>query len=183
MKRPLIEEAVRLAVQAHAGQTRKDDGSPYIVHPFMAASILMRHDFSPVVVAAVLVHDTLEDTDVTEEEIRTHLGPDVLRIVQTVTEDKSLKWEERKQRYIETVRAGEEGAKAVSVADKIHNLESTLYAHEKQGDAIWSKFSRGKEKKIWFEEAMLAMLQETWRHPLVDEYAALVERLQGICQE
>ncbi len=109
--------------------------------------------------------------------MRAELGDDVLHIVKTVTHDKSLPWEEKKKRYIEAVRLGPEGAKAVAVSDKIHNLESLLLAYEEQGPELWKRFNRGRDEKVWFEKAMLQMLQETWRHPLIDEYEQLIEKM------
>nr|HPM28652.1 HD domain-containing protein [Candidatus Portnoybacteria bacterium] len=62
----LIEKAIRIIVTAHANQKRKNDGSPYVVHPLMVAIKLMKYNFSDEVIAAALVHDVLEDTDITE---------------------------------------------------------------------------------------------------------------------
>jgi (p)ppGpp synthase/HD superfamily hydrolase len=171
----LTEKAARLAVSAHTGQTRKGDGLPYIIHPFMVALKLANHGFSDAVIAAALTHDVLEDTDYAEDEFKTELGEEVYEIVKAVTNDDSLPWEEKKKKYVETVRNGSEGAKAVAVADKIHNLESLLFAHAEQGSDIWKKFNRGKEQKLWFESEVLKMLEETWTHPLIDEYEKLFE--------
>ena len=170
----LVEKAARIMAVAHEKQTRKSDGSPFIVHPVMVALKLVKLGFGDSVIAAALTHDVLEDTDFSEEKMREKLGEDVLKIVKTVTEDKSLAWEDRKQKYIETVRNGSEETKAVSISDKIHNLENLLDAHAQMGTNIWEKFNRGKEKKRWFEHAMLDMFRESWKHPLVDEYAELV---------
>jgi (p)ppGpp synthase/HD superfamily hydrolase len=176
----LIERAMRLAVRAHQGQMRKEADLPYISHPAMVALILTRHGFSDEVIAAGLVHDTVEDTDITSKELRRELGEEVEGIVAAVTNDDSLSWEEKKKKYIETLRNGSEGAKAVATADKIHNAQSLITAHGEQGSDIWTHFNAGREKKLWFEEAMLAMLKETWQHPLVDEYAVLVERMRAL---
>ena len=83
-------------------------------------------------------------------------------------------------KYIETVRNGPDDAKAVAVADKIHNAESLLIAYAEQGPSIWKNFNRGKEKKIWFEEEVLKMLKATWQHPLVQEYEKLVEEMKKL---
>jgi (p)ppGpp synthase/HD superfamily hydrolase len=171
---------MRTAVRAHQGQTRKDGDLPYISHPCMVALILMRHGFPDTVIAAALLHDTVEDTPVTPEDLLREFGEEVAAIVASVTNDDALSWEEKKKKYIETVRAGSIAAKAVATADKIHNAESLIAAHAEQGTDVWKHFNTGREKKLWFEKAMLAMLKETWQHPLVDEYAALVERLEAL---
>lgn len=176
----LLDKAVRLAVHGHATQVRKDDNSPYIVHPVMVALLLTKHGFSDQVVAAALTHDLLEDTPMTFEQLKTELGDEVAIIVQTVTNDDTLSWEDKKLAYIESVRLGSEGAKAVATADKIHNAESLLAAHARLGSELWTHFNAGRDKKIWFEEKMLEMLKASWDHPLVDEYETLVTKMRAL---
>ena len=176
IKSNIIEKAIRISVEAHKNQTRKGDDLPYIVHPVMVALKLVKHNFPDKVIAAALTHDVLEDTDYQEEELRKELGDEVLEIIKAVTNDDSLPWEEKKKKYVESVRNGSEGAKAVAIADKIHNLESLLMAYEEQGTSIWKRFNRGKEQKIWFENEVLKMLKGTWQHPLIDEYENLLEQ-------
>ncbi len=172
-----IEKATRISVFAHRGQTRKGDGLPYIIHPFMVALKLAHYNFSDTIIAAALTHDVLEDTKFSEKELLGELGDEVLEIVKAVTHDDFLPWEEKKKKYIESVRNGPEGTKAVCVADKIHNMESLLVVYAEQGEDIWKKFNRGKEKKIQFENEILKMLKETWQHPLIDEYENLLKKL------
>lgn len=176
----LIEKADALAERAHIGQTRKESGAPYIMHPRAVADILKRHGFSDTVVAAALVHDVVEDTPMTLEEVRHELGDDVAALVAPVTHDDSLSWEEKKQKYIDTVRAAPDNVKAISVADKIHNAQSFIDGYTAQGQKMWGYFNRGRDKKLWFEEAMLAMLKESWHHPMIDEYERLVARLKEL---
>lgn len=172
----IIEKAVRVSVAAHKDQTRKGDDLPYIIHPFMVALKLAKHNFPDIVIAAALAHDILEDTKFPEDKLKDELGKEVLEIVKTVTNNDSLPWEEKKEKYVETVRNGSEGAKAVAVADKIHNLESLLVAYFKQGPKLWKKFNRGKKQKLWFENKVLKMLKETWQHPLIEEYEHLIDQ-------
>ncbi|MGB9680925.1 MAG: HD domain-containing protein, partial [Minisyncoccia bacterium] len=180
MKISIIEKAARIAVIAHGEQKRKGDNFPYIIHPVLVALKLAKYNFPDTVIAAALTHDVLEDTDFDEEKLKKELGDEVLEIVKAVTNDDSLSWEEKKKKYIETVRKGSEGAKAVAVADKIHNLESLLIAYEEQGPELWKKFNRGKEQKIWFESEVLKMLKQEWQHPLIDEYASLLEKVKSL---
>ncbi len=177
---PLLERAVRLAVRAHEGQMRKESDTPYITHLMGVAIILAKHGFSDTIIAAGLAHDTVEDTSVTPEELRETLGDEVADIVAAATNDDSLSWEEKKKKYIESIRNASEGAKAVATADKIHNAESLLAAYAEQGTELWKLFNAGRDKKLWFENAMLTMLQESWKHPLVDEYKVLVEKMNAL---
>ncbi len=176
----LVEKADQMAERAHEGQTRKEAPIPYISHPRAVAQMLKDHGFSDAVVAAALVHDVVEDTPVSLDDVRRELGEEVAELVEAVTYDDSLSWEEKREKYIEAVRQAPEGAKAISVADKIHNAQSFMTGYRAQGKAMWQNFNRSRDKKLWFEEEMLKMLRETWQHPLVDEYAALVEEMKSL---
>lgn len=176
----LIERAVALAVRAHDGQMRKDAPMPYIVHPIEVGLILSRYGFSDIVIAAGIVHDVVEDTVVTADELRRGLGDEVADIVAPVTHDDTLPWDEKKKAYIEAVRVAGDEAKAVSLADKIANAYSLIAAHEIQGVAIWKHFNAGREKKLWFERAMLEMFRASFDHPMVDEYEKLVGQMEAL---
>ena len=176
----LTERALIIAAQAHAGQMRKHSDVPYIEHPVMVAFKLHAYGFDETVIAAALVHDVLEDTVVTDAELCAVVGDEVMQIVRVVSFDPTLSWEERRIKYVDTLRTASVSAKAVSVADKIHNAESLLATATIQGPAVWALFNRGREQKLWFEELVLTMLRETWEHPLIDEYAQLIEQMKAI---
>lgn len=176
----LIERAIVLAMRAHEGQMRKEAPVPYIVHPVAVALILARHGFSDTIIAASLVHDVIEDTAITIDELRRELGDEVADIVVPVTHDDTLSWDEKKRAYIEEVRKASDQVKAVSLADKIANAHSLIAAHKTQGVAIWKYFNAGREKKLWFEHAMLDMLRESWEHKMVGEYASLVAEMDTL---
>ena len=98
-----IERAIAPALRAHEAQTRKGDGQlPYIVHPVTVALILSRYTGDEDTIIAGLLHDTLEDTHVTPEEIEREFGPKVRDMVQDVTESDlpGLSWDSRKARYL-----------------------------------------------------------------------------------
>ncbi len=163
---------------AHASQIRKVDGSPYVVHPTVVAITVASHGFGEAAIAAALVHDVLEDTEITEQQLADELGDEVLQIVRAVTEDKSLAWEERKAAYVHSIQSASDEAKAVSLADKIHNVRSILSAHSAMGSEVWAKFTRGRQQQLDLASQLVAAYRSSWHHPLVDEYAALVQRLQ-----
>jgi guanosine-3',5'-bis(diphosphate) 3'-pyrophosphohydrolase len=176
----LYQTALTLAVSAHAGQVRKHNGTPYIVHPIMVARIVEAAGFGEVVVAAALLHDVLEDTTVSADIIATAVGSEVLHMVQALSEEKGMEWRARKAQYIENVVAAGESVWAISVADKIHNAESLLAFHGEVGNTAWSVFNKGKVDKIWFEETLLSRLQQVWQHPLLERYATLVVKMQQL---
>ncbi len=177
-----IMGAIYLMRLNHGGQKRKGDGYPYLEHPLEVGYMLWRQRLPGEVVAAGLCHDLLEDTKCTEAEILDACGDEVLRIVKAVSNDETLSdkkdWEKKKAKYVETVRAGGEKAIAVSIADKIANLHSFLNQYEKEGPALWKKFNRGKDKKVWFEKKVLQMARKEWSHSSLDELESLIVKLE-----
>jgi len=99
-----------------------------------------------------------------------------------LSNDDSLDWEAKKQKYIETVEAGGKKVMTVSLADKIVNMRSLLEIYRKDGEAIWERFNRGKAAKLWFENSVLEMLQKNLDHPLVEVYAGLINELEARCE-
>jgi (p)ppGpp synthase/HD superfamily hydrolase len=176
----LYERALKLAIKAHDGQKRKHDGSAYVTHPIMVARFVEQAGFSEAAVAAALVHDVLEDTSVTEAELRAELGDEVVDIVTLVSEDTTLPWEERKEAYVKKVVTAGESVWAVSVSDKIHNASDFIKFHAQAGPDAWKVFNRGKEKKLWFERLLHSELAKVWQHPLLDIYAAKIAELETL---
>jgi guanosine-3',5'-bis(diphosphate) 3'-pyrophosphohydrolase len=120
-----VLEALAFAAHKHRDQRRKDAAaSPYINHPIALANVLVREGAvsEPDVVAAALLHDTLEDTQTSPGELRAAFGERVARVVEEVTDDKSLPKAERKRLQIEHAAAISSEAKLVKLADKICNL-------------------------------------------------------------
>ncbi|MBU1046198.1 HD domain-containing protein [Patescibacteria group bacterium] len=176
----IIEKAGRIAIIKHKDQKRKNDGFPYIIHPFMVANKLAQHGFGDKVIAAGLVHDVLEDSDTSRSELVKDLGEDVVSIIDAISEDMDLEWEIRKEQYAKDLKEASVETKAVSVADKIHNMGNMLETYKKEGEDLWKKFGRGKEKKIWFEELVLQALKDSWEHPLVNEYEDLIKEFKKL---
>lgn len=120
-----IFSALSFAAQKHRDQRRKDvEASPYINHPIDLVNVLVNEAevTDPVVIVAAILHDTVEDTDTTFEELETVFGMPVADIVREVTDDKSLRKEKRKQQQIDNASSISYEAKLVKLADKICNL-------------------------------------------------------------
>jgi guanosine-3',5'-bis(diphosphate) 3'-pyrophosphohydrolase len=122
---PLIIRAAAFAAEKHRRQRRKDaDASPYINHPIALADVLTNEGAveDTTVLAAALLHDTIEDTATTHQEIEATFGTEIASVVSEVTDDKALPKAERKQAQIEHASALSPAAKLVKLADKICNL-------------------------------------------------------------
>lgn len=155
----MIHEAIIFAACAHEGQKRKGTNVPYIVHPFEVAQILTDAGGSEILICAGLLHDTVEDTGVTLEEIQSEFGGEVAALVGLMTEEKSLSWEVRKQKAIDAVNEGmSKDAKMLVCADKLSNLRSIHRDLETFGESVWSRFRRGKEKQKWYYGTMIEKL-------------------------
>jgi guanosine-3',5'-bis(diphosphate) 3'-pyrophosphohydrolase len=121
----LVLEALAFAAHKHRDQRRKDaSASPYINHPIALANVLMNEAGvrDPKVICAALLHDTVEDTETTPEELERHFGRTVRNVVLEVTDDKNLAKAERKRLQIVKAYGLSRRAKLVKLADKICNL-------------------------------------------------------------
>ncbi|XP_038622944.1 guanosine-3',5'-bis(diphosphate) 3'-pyrophosphohydrolase MESH1 [Tachyglossus aculeatus] len=121
----LLVDAADFAARKHRRQRRKDpEGTPYINHPIGVAQILTQEaGITDVqVLQAALLHDTVEDTDTTPEELERRFGAQVRGLVEEVTDDKTLPKLERKRRQVESAGRSSRGAKLVKLADKLYNL-------------------------------------------------------------
>lgn len=125
----LIIKAAHFAADKHRDQRRKDvHATPYINHPLALAQILTDEGgvSDPVVIAGALLHDTVEDTQTTFEELEAAFSREVADVVREVTDDKQLKKHERKQAQIDHASSISPRAKLVKLADKIANCRDVL---------------------------------------------------------
>ncbi|MGD2076846.1 MAG: HD domain-containing protein [Chloroflexota bacterium] len=179
----IVDRAIGFAARAHNGQQRKTGDVPYIAHPMGVAMILQRMGCEPTVVAAGLLHDTVEDTSVTLDEIRLLFGDEVADIVAGCTElpKKKNRWETRKRHMIASLRDASLEVKLVAAADKYHNLSHTLYTERTRGSSLWKRFGRGKEQQAWYYrsvlESLLANIPQPERYPIFGMLAEVIDEL------
>ena len=120
---PLTRQAIAFARERHGDQRRDADGAPFLVHPLEVAALLERSHYPDHVVAAAVLHDVLEDTDVDQEELEAQFGPEVCHLVDVVSDDETIEdVEARKDDVRERVRADSSYAAAVFAADKISKV-------------------------------------------------------------
>ena len=127
----IILTALEFASIKHRDQRRKDaEASPYINHPIALAKVLSAEGkiIDTKIICAALLHDTIEDTETTAEELQAQFGKAITKIVLEVTDDKNLPKAERKRLQIEHARHASKPAKLVKLADKICNLQDILYS-------------------------------------------------------
>ncbi|MDX6588629.1 MAG: guanosine-3,5-bis(diphosphate) 3-pyrophosphohydrolase [Solirubrobacterales bacterium] len=161
----LAREAYDFASEAHEGQERKGDGSPYINHPVALAQLLHEAGLDDEeLLAATFLHDVVEDTDTTLDEIEEAFGTGVHDLVEAMTEDKDIEpYERRKQHHRDQVEAGGERAVLIYAADKVANLRDlrTLYANVGEGAA--SRFNAPLDVRVRLWEGDAEMIERV--HP------------------
>lgn len=148
----LKEKAKIFAISAHMGQIRKSEpDKPMIIHPISVGMLLEEYGYDESVVAAGYLHDVVEDTKYTFEDIKNEFGDEVANLVMGASEpDKSLSWEERKAHTIEETKKLPLRNKLVICADKINNLEDLMLIFQKSGKRDFSAFKRGEEQQKWY---------------------------------
>src|SRR5258706_9662370 len=172
MDSSLIDSALIFAARAHRQQTRKGTDIPYIVHPVGVMLLLAQAgETDPEILAAALLHDTLEDAGVSASVLAQQFGVRVAHIVEGCSEPDhgGAAWEDRKQHTVAYLRTAPRDVQLVAAADKLHNLRSMLVDQAELGDTLWTRFNRGRSALEWYYRAIAASLSqgELGDHPLV----------------
>lgn len=179
-----VHKAIDLAARAHQGQSRKDRDIPipYIAHCFGVACLLAEFGFDEDVFVAGLLHDVLEDQPECMPEVE-QFGKQVAALVRAISERKldaageERPWAERKSEYIEHLRGAPPEARAISCADKIHNMQSILLALERGGE-IWSGLKAPPDKQLDRFRRLRAALADGWQHPILERFDAVFAELE-----
>ena len=172
-----IFAALSFAADAHAGQFRKGTKIPYIVHPIAVMELLIRNCASTDAVVAGILHDTLEDTSITEFELRQLFGDRITDLVVGASEpDKSLSWQERKEHTVEFLRNTTDIELLMVVcADKLSNISSIKTDLDTYGDIVWTRFKRGYESQKWYYTSLADIFaKHTDKSPMFTEYINMV---------
>jgi (p)ppGpp synthase/HD superfamily hydrolase len=149
---PRFERALRWATIWHDGQHRKASPTPYVQHPIAVAWILDRFAFDEDVVIAALLHDVVEDTDATLSDIRDRFGDRVAELVSHCSEQKTddegrqRPWIDRKRDHLEALATAPEAAKAIKLADCLHNMRSMVEDLASEGEPFWDRFNASRDR-------------------------------------
>jgi myo-inositol-1(or 4)-monophosphatase len=179
---PLYERAVIFAAAAHSGTTRKGSRIPYLSHPIEAAAIMAEMTDDQELIAAAVLHDVIEDTDVTIQELTCYFGERIAYYVGCETEDKRRElppettWMFRKQESINfLLNRADRNAKMLALADKLSNLRSIARDVRSCGDKLWERFNQ-KDKAMhgWMYREAADALSELSEYPVWQEYDRLV---------
>ncbi len=145
---------------------------PYVSHLFSVAILVAEDGAHDDVVTAALLHDTLEDTKTTREEITAAFNERVADLVEMVSERKELDWKERKMDYLARLREADDDALCIAIADKIDNVESRTEEYQQGGEAFLAKWKHPNGEHLWFYGEALKVAQERLpEHRLTKRYA------------
>ncbi len=179
----LLEEAIVFAVKAHSGMVRRDGKTPYILHPLEAASIAGTMTADEEILAAVVLHDTVEDTEVTNDELRERFGDRVADLVAAETENKRPEiapaetWKIRKEESIRELSETKDPAvRILWISDKLSNLRSFYRIYRESGNAMWLNFHNSDPAaQAWYYRSVLAYTEDFSNCDAWQELKRLVE--------
>jgi len=180
-----LNHALIIAARAHDGQRRKGTDIPYIIHPVSMAMKLLTMGCTEDVVIAALLHDTVEDTDLTLDDVARKFGASVAELVAAASEPEhsTARWETRKQHTIEFLRDAPLPVKLLTCADKLHNIRAIAHDFSKLGEKVWERFARGREKQAWYYRGLAESLhhgvESPEQYPIFAEFAQEVDNLFG----
>jgi myo-inositol-1(or 4)-monophosphatase len=184
----LLDRAIIFAVKAHHDTERRGKGFPYIVHPMEAVEIVATITADQELLAAAALHDTIEDTDVTVEQIRAEFGNRIAELVHSESDqingelfnaekgDEEATWHARKQAAIDRLAAAPHDAKIVAMGDKLSNMRAIWRDYQVKGDELWKIFHvKDKASHEWHYRGLAASLSELSDTFAYKEFMALLE--------
>jgi len=182
-----FDKAIIFAIRAHANTERRGKGFPYIIHPMEAVSIVATMTNDPELLAAAALHDTLEDTDATYEELCGEFGERVAGLVlgeSNIKENgisRQMSWRERKVRAISRIADTSYEGKMVAMGDKLSNLRAIAQDYRTIGDELWKRFNApgGKEDIGWYYRGLYQALSPLEGKLSYEEFGRLLRETWG----
>lgn len=168
-----IEQAIQAATVLHHTQVRKGTPPlPYVTHLFSVALIVLRYTDDEDTCIAALLHDTIEDTEYSEAELREDFGDTVTSIVLAVTEppQETHGWEDRKKAYADQLKRAPDAALIVAAADKIHNMRSILEMYRHDYDRFLADFGGSLDARIMAYQHISNVINKNLDNDIVGEF-------------
>ena len=183
----MIEKAIEFALKAHGGAKRKGKNRPYILHPLEVMTIVAGITDDEAVIAAAVLHDTLEDTSVTEAQLTETFGARTAALVGSESENKREgvpakdTWLLRKQETIEHLKTADRDTKLICLGDKLSNLREIGRDYALLGDNLWDRFNQKDKNRIgWYYRSVFNELKKEFGEtPEIREFEALLKIVFG----
>ena len=180
----VLDRAIIFAVKAHSGTERRGKGYPYIVHPMEAVEIVATMTKDQELLAAAALHDVVEDTDVTVEQIRTEFGDRVAALVAAESDEvpagisEEDSWHSRKQAAIDRLAKASREAKMVALGDKLSNMRAIARDFADQGNALWNLFhAKDPKDHEWHYRGLAEALKELDGTYAYQEFVKLINQV------
>jgi len=178
------DEAFLYASELHRGQVRKGTKIPYLSHLLAVSALVLKSQGDEDQAIAGLLHDAVEDQggQATLDEIRDRFGPRVAGIVADCTDTMVVprpSWRMRKEAYIASLPGKPRESLLVSLADKTDNARAIVGDYREVGDAVWGRFSGGKEGTRWYYHELSVFFRVHYQGPLAYELSRTVAEFAG----
>ena len=180
MDTSLLDRAILFAVRCHSGVERRGKGFPYIVHPMEAMAIAVTMTADQEVLAAAALHDVVEDTDVTLDDLRAQFGDRIARLVDTESDRfaEGLDWRSRKEESLRRLKAASRDEKIVALGDKLSNMRAIARDYTSKGEVFWDLFHiKDKSVHAWRYRSLLDALSDLSDTYAYQEFEFLVNRI------
>ena len=182
----LLDRAIIFAVKAHSGTERRGKGFPYIVHPMEAVEIVSTITPDQELLAAAALHDVVEDTDITVEQIKEEFGLRIAALVAAESDQVASNvpaedtWHARKLAALQRLKDAPLDVKIVTMGDKLSNMRAIARDYAVKGDALWSLFhSSDPQDHAWRYRALAAALADLEDTFAYQEFVGLIEQVFG----
>lgn len=181
----IFNQAIKFATDAHEGQLRKGTQIPYILHPLETAAIVGTLTVDDEIIAAAVLHDVIEDTDTTVEQLKEQFGERVAALVKSESENKreylpaESTWKIRKQETLDHLKNASADVKMIALGDKLSNMRAIYRDYSVSGDKLWQKFNcKNKDEQCWYYEGILKLLKDNFKNTAAfTEYEALISKV------
>ena len=181
----LLDHAITFAVKAHQGMERKGKGFPYVVHPMEAVCIVATMTNDQELLAAAALHDVIEDTDTTADDLKKEFGERVAMLVEAESDDKTggskaETWHQRKQDTLDRLRNADLDIKIVALGDKLSNMRAIAHDYAVLGDELWNRFTvKDPAEHAWRYHALAEALNDLSDTDAYKEFHTLVNKTFG----
>jgi (p)ppGpp synthase/HD superfamily hydrolase len=178
-----LSEALAWAIDAHGGQRKKGTDVPYHAHLLGVASLVLNDGGDDDEAVAAILHDLVEDTDATVDDVRERYGERVARIVDACTdayERPKPEWWGRKRAYIDHLRTAEPDELRVSLADKLYNARMILEDLRLRGDDLWCVFGAGRKGQLWYYRTLADVFLQRDAGPMAAELDRVVREIEKV---
>ena len=181
----IFDRAITFAAKAHSGMHRKSSTVPYIVHPLEVATIAATFTDDEEILAAAVLHDVVEDTSCTQQDIRELFGERVAALVAADSENKrenlpaEQTWKVRKEETLALVQNASRDEKIIVFSDKLSNLRAICRDYSRIGARLWERFNqKDPSEQLWYYGAFLDTCAELSEESAYEEYLRLFGELK-----